>query len=71
LKENTGNERKIFDTLRAMKPAGTMKVKVCRNPGKKEPERIAVMEYQCGKDNTRLYCKMEDRMFSSYIEKRL
>ena len=48
LKENVENERKIFDALRAMEPVGTMKVKVSRNPGKKEPERIAVMEYQFG-----------------------
>ena len=48
LKKNVENERKIFDALRAMKPAGTMKVKVSRNPAKKEPERIAVMEYQFG-----------------------
>ena len=47
-KENVENERKIFDALRAMEPVGTMKVKVSRNPGKKEPERIAVMEYQFG-----------------------
>ncbi len=48
LKENVQNERKIFDALRAMKPVGTMEVKVSRNPAQKEQGRTAVMEYQFG-----------------------
>lgn len=37
-----------MDALKAMKPVGTIEVKVSRNPAKKEAERIAVMEYQFG-----------------------
>ncbi len=48
LKEKVEKERKLLDALKAMKPVGTMKVKVSRNPAKKEPERIAIMEYQFG-----------------------
>ena len=48
LKEKVEKERKIFDALKAMKPVGTIEVKVSRNPAKKEAERIAVMEYQFG-----------------------
>lgn len=49
LKENVQKERKIFDALRAMEPVGTVKVKVSRNPAKKEQERTAMMEYQFGR----------------------
>ena len=49
LKETVQKEGKILDALRAMEPAGTMEVKVSRNPAKKEQERTAVMEYQFGR----------------------
>lgn len=48
LTEKVQNEKKIFDALRAMKPCGTMEVKISRNPAKKEKERTAIMEYQFG-----------------------